>query len=91
MKVLRIVNSITHASAPYHQFTLPLVDTQDITICAYFDSVLQPHPNLDYYQAEGRLGNNLASAKLPLIFALYDFPLTPYNYLNSDLVISSTS
>jgi len=63
MKVLRIVNSITHASAPYHQFTLPLVDTQDITICAYFDSVLQPHPNLDYYQAEGRLGKFLKNLK----------------------------
>ena len=72
MKVLRIVNSITHTSAPYHQFTLPVVDSQDITICAYFDSVIQPHPSLKYISGEGRLGKFLKNLKCLLQEEYFD-------------------
>lgn len=36
LSILRLLLNLGDISAPYHQFTLPRIDYQDITLCTYF-------------------------------------------------------
>ncbi len=55
LAVLRLVLAATETSAPYNQFSLPLVNEQQITLCTYFPSQLIPSPALTLIAGDGTL------------------------------------
>jgi glycosyltransferase involved in cell wall biosynthesis len=52
-RILRLVISIEHTSAPYNQFTLPALGNSEIGICAFFSSDLIPDKRIPYFSASG--------------------------------------
>ncbi len=57
MKILRLILSIGPTSAPYNQFTLPVLDAHDVTLCTYFPSEGTSDCRIDYHEGTGRLGD----------------------------------
>ncbi len=55
MKILRLVLSIGPTSAPYNQFTLPLLNVHDVTLCTYFPSDMDCDHRVEYVEGNGRL------------------------------------
>ncbi len=54
-RILRLVNSIESTSNPYNELTLPMLDTHDVTICAFFQSDLVADKRIKYYAGDGRV------------------------------------
>lgn len=54
--VLRLVLSIGETNAAYNQFSLPLVDRHDITICTYFRSAFKPTDEITLFEGDNTLG-----------------------------------
>ncbi len=61
MKILRLVLSIGPTSAPYNQFTLPVLDVHDVTLCTYFPADAACDRRVDYREGNGQLWSFLQS------------------------------
>ncbi len=55
MKILRLVLRIGPTSAPYNQFTLPLLDAHDVTLCTYHRVTEAADCRIDLAEGDGRL------------------------------------
>ena len=72
LRVLRILLSITETSAPYNQFSLPLVGRQDITVCAYFRTTINISKNIKLIQGDNTLSGFYRVLKNALVAHAYD-------------------
>ncbi len=72
MKILRLVLSIGPTSAPYNQFTLPVLDVHDVTLCTYFPSEQACDRRVDYQEGNGRLGGFLRNLRTLLRTRAFD-------------------
>ena len=54
-RILRVVSTLGETSAPYNQFTLPVRDRQDITLCSYFPATVRPPLDLRVIEGDGSL------------------------------------
>lgn len=55
LRILRLLIAIRETSAPYNQFTLPLAEEHDITLCAYFPSDVTPPAAVTVFEGDGSL------------------------------------
>ena len=55
LRILRLALSIGETNAAYVQFSLPLLDTHDITICTYFRSNITPPKQITLYEGDDSL------------------------------------
>ncbi len=72
LKVLRIVLSIGETNAAYNQFSLPLVDKQNITICTYFASKFKPTDKITLFQGNNTLRGFFRALRSALAVSCYD-------------------
>ncbi len=54
-RILRLVNSIEPTSNPYNELTLPMLNTHDVTICAFFQSKLVADNRIKYHVGNGHV------------------------------------
>jgi len=64
--------TVDETSAPYNQFSLPLINKQHITICAYFKSKISIHKKIVLLEANGTLRNFITLLKNTLTKKNYD-------------------
>jgi glycosyltransferase involved in cell wall biosynthesis len=55
LRVLHVIINVGETNSQYNQLCLPLADVQDVSICSYFPTELQPPASIDLYSGEGRL------------------------------------
>lgn len=72
ISVLRLVPAIVETSAPYNQFSLPLSDRQDITLCTYFQPQISVPATIKLFAGDGSLRGFLHALKTALDAGEYD-------------------
>ena len=55
MQILRLVLSVGPTSAPYNQFTLPVLDEHKITLCSVFPAKCAVDDRVEYHEGDGSL------------------------------------
>lgn len=72
LSILRLILNINENSAPYNQFTLPMVDKQNITICSYFKSKILIPKEIRLFEGDGTLKYFISILKSALVENDYD-------------------
>lgn len=72
LSILRLVLNINESSAPYNQFTLPMIDKQNITICSYFKSKILIPKEIRLFEGDGTLKYFISILKSALAENDYD-------------------
>lgn len=72
LTILRLLLGIGEMSAPYNQFSLPLLDKQNITICTYFKSDLTPPKEITFFEGDDSLTGFFRVLKAALAEKEYD-------------------
>lgn len=55
LRILRLMLAVRETSAPYNQFSLPLAQEHDITLCTYFASDVIPPRTITLFEGDGSL------------------------------------
>ncbi len=55
MRILRLALKVGSTSAPYNQFTLPLLESHDVTLCTYFGADVPVDHRVNYVDGDGLL------------------------------------
>ena len=72
LSILRLILNINESSAPYNQFTLPMIDKQNITICSYFKSKILIPKEIRLFEGDGTLKYFISILKSALAENDYD-------------------
>jgi len=72
LTILRLLLEIKETSAPYNQFSLPLSDRQNITLCTYFQSTISPPKEITLFEGDASLIGFLRVLKAALADKQYD-------------------
>ncbi len=72
LSILRIILAIRETSAPYNQFSLPLADKHDITLCTYFPSDIVPPKTITLFEGNGSVKGFFRTLKAALNAKKYD-------------------
>jgi len=72
LTILRLLLKIVETTAEYHQFSLPLSDKQDITLCTYFKPNIYPPKEITLFAGDGSLRGFLRVLKAALAEKSYD-------------------
>lgn len=55
LRVLHVIINVGETNSQYNQLCLPLADVQDISICSYFPTEIEPHPSIALESGGGSL------------------------------------
>lgn len=72
LRILRLVLTVRETSEAYNQFTLPLSDTHDTTICSFFRSDIIPSKKITLFEGDDSLKGFLRTLKVALADRPYD-------------------
>lgn len=72
LKVLRILNSVEETTAPFNQFSLPLADEQEITICSYYKPGVYVPPQIKCIAEDGSAIGFFRALKKAFLYTEYD-------------------
>ena len=72
LTILRLLLNIVETSAEYYQFSVPLSDKQDITLCTYFQSTISPPKEITVFEGDESLIGFLRVLKAALAGKQYD-------------------
>ena len=72
LRILRLILAVRETSAAYNQFSLPLTDKHEITICTYFGSTIPAARTITLYEGDGSLRGFFRALKAALEAEEYD-------------------
>lgn len=55
LRVLHVIINVGETNSQYNQLCLPMADIQDVSICSYFPTEIQPPPSINLQSGEGSL------------------------------------
>jgi glycosyltransferase involved in cell wall biosynthesis len=84
-----LVLSIGETNAAYNQFTLPLVDHQDITICTYFKSAFKPSDKITLFEGDNTITGFLRVLNAALAAKRYDVVHTHSSHVGLFFLIAT--
>lgn len=72
LRVLQVILGVNETNSQYNEHSLPLMDIQDISICTYFEPLLQPPDAITFFPGDGTITGFFRAFRRALRSGPYD-------------------